>query len=307
MRQASECFVDLDELQAAVGRRIAELTRNEAAFVSGGAAAGLFLSAVVCMARDTTDGILRPADLVGRRRDILIHRGHRIPYDPSLELAGARLVEFGGLDGTSEADLERAIDDRTAAVLVRRRRPPGGGRAATGDRHRDRAPPRHPRHRRRGRPAPAGRQPVGVHIGRRRPRPVQRGQGAVRSSQHGTHPGPAQIRGPVRRHRGPAAADRPADESRQGGPDRHPGGGRVVHRPGPRRCRASVRGDRGSRDRMGSWAGGRDGGPGDTGPGGPTDPAGAAHPGPGDRAAAGFDPRRPARNPAAGGATPLRR
>ena len=34
MREASDAFVDLDELQDAVGRRIAELTRNEAAFVS---------------------------------------------------------------------------------------------------------------------------------------------------------------------------------------------------------------------------------------------------------------------------------
>ena len=62
MRQAAECFVDLYELQTAVGRRIAELTRNEAAFVSGGAAAGMFLSAVVCMARDVGDGIVRPSE-----------------------------------------------------------------------------------------------------------------------------------------------------------------------------------------------------------------------------------------------------
>jgi L-seryl-tRNA(Ser) seleniumtransferase len=34
MRQAAACFVDLTELQEAVGRRLAELTRNEAAFVS---------------------------------------------------------------------------------------------------------------------------------------------------------------------------------------------------------------------------------------------------------------------------------
>jgi D-glucosaminate-6-phosphate ammonia-lyase len=117
MRQAAECFVDMYELQAAVGRRIAELTGNEAAFVSGGAAAGLFLSAAVCMARDTEDGILRPAELDGLPRDFIIHRAHRIPYDASIELAGGRLVEIGSERRTSEADLTAAIGPGTAGIL----------------------------------------------------------------------------------------------------------------------------------------------------------------------------------------------
>jgi L-seryl-tRNA(Ser) seleniumtransferase len=117
MRQAAECFVDLYELQAAVGRRIAELTRNEAAFVTGGAAAGLFLSAVVCIARDADDGIVRPRELDGLPRDILIQHAHRVPYDPAIELAGGRLVEIGSADGTTELDLERAIGPETAGIL----------------------------------------------------------------------------------------------------------------------------------------------------------------------------------------------
>lgn len=117
MRQASECFVDLYELQAAVGRRIAELTRNEAAFVSGGAAAGLFLSAAVCMARDTEDGTLRPSELDGLPRDFIIHRAQRFPYAPAIELAGGRLVEIGSETGTSEAELTEAIGPGTAGIL----------------------------------------------------------------------------------------------------------------------------------------------------------------------------------------------
>jgi len=117
MREASECFVDLYELQAAVGRRIAELTRNEAAFVSGGAAAGLFLSAAVCMARGTEDGILRPAELDGLPRDFIIHRAHRFPYDPAIELAGGRLVEIGSETATVEADLAQAIGPGTAGIV----------------------------------------------------------------------------------------------------------------------------------------------------------------------------------------------
>lgn len=117
MREAADCFVDLYELQAAVGRRIAELTGNEAAFVSGGAAAGLFLSAAVCMARDTEDGILRPAELDGLPRDFIIHRAHRIPYDSAIELAGGRLVEIARETGTTDADLAGAIGPETAGIL----------------------------------------------------------------------------------------------------------------------------------------------------------------------------------------------
>ena len=117
MRQAADCFVDLIELHDAVGRRLAELTRNEAAYVCGGAAAGLFLSAAAAIARDTQDGILRLDELEGRPRDFVIHRAHRIPYDQAIGLAGGRLVEIGEADGTDEAELEAALGTSTAAVL----------------------------------------------------------------------------------------------------------------------------------------------------------------------------------------------
>src|SRR5258705_11327730 len=50
MNEVAACFVDLNELQRRVGERLAELTRNEAAYVSAGAAAGLVLAAAACMA-----------------------------------------------------------------------------------------------------------------------------------------------------------------------------------------------------------------------------------------------------------------
>jgi uncharacterized pyridoxal phosphate-dependent enzyme len=117
MREAAECFVDLTELQEAVGRRLAELTRNEAAFVSGGAAAGLFLSAAVCITRDTDDGILRLEDVSRLPREFIIHRAHRVPYLMAMELAGGWLREIGTVEATDERDLADAIGDQTAAVL----------------------------------------------------------------------------------------------------------------------------------------------------------------------------------------------
>jgi uncharacterized pyridoxal phosphate-dependent enzyme len=117
MRQAADSFVDLLELQVAVGSRLAELTRNEAAFVCGGAAAGLFLSAAAAIARDTDDGVLRLDDIERRPRDFVIHRAHRIPYDKAIELAGGRLLEIGGLDATAETELAAALTPSTAGVV----------------------------------------------------------------------------------------------------------------------------------------------------------------------------------------------
>lgn len=117
MREASESFVDLTELEDAVGRRIAELTHNEASFVTGGAAAGLFLSAAAAMTRDVADGILRLPDLGSLPREFVIHAAHRVPYDTAIELAGGRLVEVGRADGTDEADLAAALGPATAGIF----------------------------------------------------------------------------------------------------------------------------------------------------------------------------------------------
>ena len=117
MRLAADSFVDLVELQVAVGQRLAELTRNEAAFVSAGAAAGLFLAAATCIARDTADGVLRLDDLDGGRRRFVIHAAHRIPYERAIELAGGSLAEIGGPDRTEESELQAALEPPTAAVL----------------------------------------------------------------------------------------------------------------------------------------------------------------------------------------------
>ena len=49
MRSAAQHFVNIDELQEKVGRKIAEWTHNEAAYVSSGAAAGLLLGTAACV------------------------------------------------------------------------------------------------------------------------------------------------------------------------------------------------------------------------------------------------------------------
>ena len=118
MREAGGSFVDMYELQRVVGIRLAELTRNEAAYVSTGAAAGLVLATLAAM----TDGDLETiARLIETREapknEVIIHRVHRIPYDPAIRLGGARIVEVGNRLQTFPWELEAAITPRTAMVF----------------------------------------------------------------------------------------------------------------------------------------------------------------------------------------------
>jgi len=117
MNEAARSFVDMYELQHRVGHRLAELTHNEAAYVCTGAAAGLFLASLACMTGTDLKAIARLPSLAGLKDEIIIHCAHRIPYDPAVRLAGAKLVEVGNAIQTFPWEFEAAITERTAAVL----------------------------------------------------------------------------------------------------------------------------------------------------------------------------------------------
>lgn len=117
MREAARSHVDMLALQQRVGERVAELTCNEAAYVCGGAAAGLFISTLACMTGTDLRAISRLPRTDGLRNQVIMHRAHRIPYDPAVRLAGAELVEIGNALQTFPWEFEAAITDRTAAVL----------------------------------------------------------------------------------------------------------------------------------------------------------------------------------------------
>jgi L-seryl-tRNA(Ser) seleniumtransferase len=114
MADAAGAFVELPELHARVGERIAALTHNEAAYVSCGAAAGIALTVATCMAG--TDPIKMAAFpyLDGiERTEVVVHRAQRNGYDYAARQTGARLVEVG----PTADDLAAAITERTACVL----------------------------------------------------------------------------------------------------------------------------------------------------------------------------------------------
>jgi L-seryl-tRNA(Ser) seleniumtransferase len=118
MQDAAGSFVDIHELQRVVGRRLAELTRNEAAYVSTGAAAGIVLATLAAMNRGDLETIARAIESGESPRDeVIVQRVHRIPYDPAIRLAGSRIVDVGNRLQTFPWELEAAITPRTAMVF----------------------------------------------------------------------------------------------------------------------------------------------------------------------------------------------
>src|SRR5215203_3548115 len=65
MHDAAQSFISLTEFHDRVGERIAELTNNEAAAVTCGAAAGLLIAAGACIVRDQFDRATELPDLSG--------------------------------------------------------------------------------------------------------------------------------------------------------------------------------------------------------------------------------------------------
>jgi uncharacterized pyridoxal phosphate-dependent enzyme len=117
MAEAAQHFVDIDELQRKAGARIAELTRNEAAYISCGAAAGLVLSTAACIAGTDPEKRERLPYTDGMKNEVIVHKYGRVGYDFAIRQAGGKIVEIGSQAGTTAEDMERAINDRTAAIF----------------------------------------------------------------------------------------------------------------------------------------------------------------------------------------------
>jgi L-seryl-tRNA(Ser) seleniumtransferase len=115
--QAAGHHVHVDELLAAVGRRIAELLGVPAAHPVNGAAAGLTVAAAACLAGDDPGRVGRLPESLDGRNQLVVLRCQRNPYDRALLAAGAQLVEVGFADSTPLWSLTSAIGERTAGVV----------------------------------------------------------------------------------------------------------------------------------------------------------------------------------------------
>jgi len=112
MQVASRQYVRLNELHDAVGKRIAELLKCEAAMVSAGCASALTLATAACVAGSDPERIRRIPDTTGMKNEVLCQRSHRVGYDHAIRNTGIRLIEIE----TAE-ELEKKINERTAMLF----------------------------------------------------------------------------------------------------------------------------------------------------------------------------------------------
>lgn len=117
MKEIAKHFVDFDELQEKVGRKIAEMTHNEAAYVTNGSAGAIQLAAAVCMCKGNAFHFMRLPGCSDINKRIIVMRGQHNAYDKAIEEAGGEIVFIGDADETLEVELEGELIKGAAAVF----------------------------------------------------------------------------------------------------------------------------------------------------------------------------------------------
>ncbi len=112
MEAASLQFVDMFELQRAVGKRLSALSGAESAMITSGAAGAMAAAAAACIAGSDPVKIWQLPDTTGLKHEIVM-LGGRIAFDSALRLAGGKLVLARTLE-----ELSTAMNDQTAMVYT---------------------------------------------------------------------------------------------------------------------------------------------------------------------------------------------
>ena len=114
MELAAQHFVVIMDLEAAVGRRIAEmlkLPQGYGAIVTSGAASAIQNGYSGILTGSNETYIRQIPDLTGMKSEVIIQRAHRSGWDHQIRTTGAKLVEVETVE-----DVHKAISERTAAM-----------------------------------------------------------------------------------------------------------------------------------------------------------------------------------------------
>jgi uncharacterized pyridoxal phosphate-dependent enzyme len=112
MEQASRQFVDMFELQTAVGKRLAALSGAESAMVTSGSAGAMAAATAACMAGTDPEKIWQLPDTTGLKNEVVM-LGGRSAFDSAIRLTGAKLTLVNSVD-----ELPAAIHEQTAMVYT---------------------------------------------------------------------------------------------------------------------------------------------------------------------------------------------
>jgi uncharacterized pyridoxal phosphate-dependent enzyme len=110
--EAAEHFVNMMELQRAVGKRLSELTGAESGIVTSGSAGAMAAATAGCMAGSNDKYIWQLPDTTGLKHEVVMVGG-RSAFDSAIRLTGAKLVLV-----YSPEELANAINENTAMIYT---------------------------------------------------------------------------------------------------------------------------------------------------------------------------------------------
>jgi len=110
--EAAQHFVNMIDLQRAVGRRLSELTGAESGIVTSGAAGAMAAATAGCMAGADDQLIWQLPDTTGLKHEVVMVGG-RSAFDSAIRLTGAKLVLV-----YSAEELANAINENTAMIYT---------------------------------------------------------------------------------------------------------------------------------------------------------------------------------------------
>jgi seryl-tRNA(Sec) selenium transferase len=110
--EASEYFVNMLDLQRAVGRRLSELTGAESGIITSGSAGAMAAATAGCMAGTDDKYIWQLPDTTGLKHEVIMVGG-RSAFDSAIRLTGAKLVLT-----YSPEELTNAINENTAMIYT---------------------------------------------------------------------------------------------------------------------------------------------------------------------------------------------
>ena len=110
--EAGKHFVNVVELQQAVGRRLAELTGAESGLVTSGAAGAMAAATAACIAGADPKRIWQLPDVSGLKHEVIMVGG-RSPFDSAIRLSGAKLVLV-----EKPEEIANAVNTSTAMIYT---------------------------------------------------------------------------------------------------------------------------------------------------------------------------------------------
>jgi uncharacterized pyridoxal phosphate-dependent enzyme len=110
--EAAQHFVNMLDLQRAVGRRLSELTGAESGIVTSGSAGAMAAATAGCMAGTDDHYIWQLPDTTGLKHEVVMVGG-RSAFDSAIRLTGAKLVLV-----YSTEELANALNENTAMVYT---------------------------------------------------------------------------------------------------------------------------------------------------------------------------------------------